>query len=49
MAKRSRFRVVAITRAPALTAMLTAAWPKEEVAPRTKRVLIIRGTHPWPD
>ena len=34
MAKRSRLRVVAITRAPALTAILSAAWPNEEVAPR---------------
>ena len=34
MAKRSRLRVVAMTRAPALTARLTAAWPKEDVAPR---------------
>jgi hypothetical protein len=34
MEKRSRVRVVAITRAPALTAILRAAWPNEEVAPR---------------
>ena len=35
---RSRLRVVAMTRAPALTAMLTAAWPKDEVAPRITSV-----------
>jgi hypothetical protein len=34
MAKRSRLRVVTITRTPALTAILSAAWPNEEVAPR---------------
>jgi hypothetical protein len=30
---RSRLRVVTMTFAPALTAMLSAAWPKDEVAP----------------
>jgi hypothetical protein len=37
MAKRSRFRVVVITRAPAFTAMLIAAWPKDDVPPRIKK------------
>jgi len=32
MPKRSRLRAVAITRAPAATAILTAAWPNDEVA-----------------
>jgi hypothetical protein len=31
---RSRLRVVAITRTPALTAILSADWPKDDVAPR---------------
>ena len=36
--KRSRFRAVAMTRAPAATAILTAAWPNDDVAPRMTMV-----------
>ena len=42
MANRSRLRVVAMTFAPALTASFTAAWPKDEVAPRITRVWPLR-------
>jgi hypothetical protein len=38
MAKREGLRVVAMTRASAATAILTAAWPKDEVAPPMTRV-----------
>ena len=38
MGNRSRLRLVAMTFAPALTASFTAAWPKEEVAPRITSV-----------
>jgi hypothetical protein len=34
MANRARLRVAAITRAPALMAIFSAAWPNGEVAPR---------------
>ena len=37
-ATRSRPRVVAMTRTPASTAMLSAAWPKEDAAPRMTSV-----------
>jgi hypothetical protein len=39
--KRLGLRVVAMTFAPALTAILRAAWPKDEVAPRMTSV--------WPE
>ena len=38
MANRLRVRVVAMTRAPAATAILTAAWPNDEFAPRITTV-----------
>ena len=38
MGKRSGLRAVAMTRAPAATAILSAAWPNDDVAPRITRV-----------
>src|SRR5262249_46487165 len=35
---RSRLRVVALTFTPAFTAMLSAAWPNDDVAPRITSV-----------
>src|SRR5262249_19065199 len=40
MEKRSRLRVVAITRACAFTAILSAAWPNDDVAPRMKKLAL---------